>query len=399
MVALLTKVVRAVSIVFSTITIPFGVACQGDSNDQEAAATPDVPTVIGNPVWISSERADVPLSQITGMAVDAKQRVYAPDYRESAVFVFGADGTYLTRIGRKGSGPGEFERGCCAAFDPNERLWVKDAGNARYVVFNISGADATVVAKPAFVVPLPHQDPNWGPRLWIDTRNNVISIGHVTDPDRPTLRSVKHFFADTTGRVVQTIAEPTQTEDVTKPIEYTVGDRLKSTTLLLYQPFGARELRANGPDGAFALAGSGKYSVRWFSPTGELLHTITQELVGPELSLIDRAVGDSSLANIARNANTTVGLLPFKLPERKPPLYAIFFDEDRRLWVQHTTLQGMVQQADVYGPNGALVFRAAWPAGIRIATDGYVRGNTAWGLQLDDNDVPHVVRMEFTSGR
>ena len=65
-------------------------------------------------MWVASERPDVPLSNITRMAVDAKQRIFAPDFKESVVYVFAADGSYLTKIGRKGRGPGG-EVGVCRA--------------------------------------------------------------------------------------------------------------------------------------------------------------------------------------------------------------------------------------------------------------------------------------------
>ena len=83
------------------------------------------------------------------------------------------------------------------------------------------------------------------------------------------------------------------------------------------------------------------------------------------------------MVRIAKAAHTAVASLPFKLPERKPPLYNIFFDAGGRLWVQHTTLKGAVQTADVYGTDGSLAFHAAWPPGVGIANNGYVRGKSA----------------------
>lgn len=399
MVGLRRVVYGGCSIAFAMTTSILGTACKSEAPANQTDAKSDVPTAIGNLAWVSSERADAPLSQIERLTVDAKQRVFAPDFKESAVFVYGADGVFLKKIGRKGSGPGEFDRGCCAAIDGHGRLWIKDTGNSRYVVFTVTDAGTSVDAKPAFVVPVPHSDRNWGPRLWFDAKDHMISIGHATDANNPDKRVVKRFIADTTGQVLQTIEELPQTEDVTKPVEFRSVDGPNTSVEYLYQPFGAGALRADGPNGTFALAGAGKYSVRWFSPTGELLHTLVQDVSGPELSAQDRLAGDSSLLQIARQGHTTVAQLPFKLPERRPPLYNIFFDADGRLWVQRTTLKGQVQNADVYATDGSLAFHAAWPAGIAIANNGFVRGHTAWGVQLDENDVPHIVRMEFNGGR
>lgn len=51
---------------------------------------------------VSSELSDAPLSQVYHMAVDAKQRVFVPGFKESVVFVFAADGSFAKRIGRRG---------------------------------------------------------------------------------------------------------------------------------------------------------------------------------------------------------------------------------------------------------------------------------------------------------
>ena len=194
-------------------------------------------------------------------------------------------------------------------------------------------------------MPLPHHDPNWGPRVWFDANDHVISIGHATDPNNPDKRIVKRFIADTTGRVLQTVDEQPQMENVARPSEFKLTEGRGMSVSYLYQPFGAQPLRADGPGGAFAIAGSGKYSVRWFSPSGALLHTIVQNVAGPELSLQDRLAGDSALMRMAKEAHTAVASLPFKLPERQPPLYNIFFDADGRLWVQHPTLKGAASRS------------------------------------------------------
>lgn len=58
---------------------------------------------------ISEESATAAfIGQISGIAIDAKGRIYVSDFQEPRILVFGADGRQLAVIGRKGEGPGEF---------------------------------------------------------------------------------------------------------------------------------------------------------------------------------------------------------------------------------------------------------------------------------------------------
>lgn len=280
---------------------------------------------------VLSELSDAPLSQVYHMAVDAKKRVFVPDFNESVVLVFVADGSFANRIGRRGMRTiTSFQLGTCMT-RTNQTIKLSD-GSSRIA--------------------------------------RGTCCKQLTNCRR----------RKTSGSVPSSIR---WRGDHQCPIPVS---------------FGAEELRADGPNDTHALAGSGRNSVRWFSPSGAPVHTIVQNVTGPELSLQDRLAGDSAFVRIAKEAHTAAPV-PFKLPERKPPLYNIFFDAGGRLWVQHTTLRGAVQTADVYGTDGSLAFHVAWSVGVGIPNNEYVRGKSAWGVQLDDNDVPHIVRIEFTGGR
>ncbi|MEO7361244.1 MAG: hypothetical protein ABI120_13010, partial [Gemmatimonadaceae bacterium] len=170
-------------------------------------------------------------------------------------------------------------------------------------------------------------------------------------------------------------------------------------TVFLYQPYGADALRADGPDGVYALVGAAKYVVRWFSATGALLRTLTRDVTGPSLSAREHKRGDSLLVRAATRGQTTVGGLPFGVPERKPPVLALFFDANGRLWVERSVVDGAAHEADVYAVNGNLAFRATWPANVQLASAGFIRGNSAWGISLDSDEVPHVVRLEFAQAK
>lgn len=359
------------------------------------ASAQTVPTQTGKIAWTSAEREDVPLTEVARIAVDAKQRVFVAESKENSIYVYDANGAWLKRFARKGAGPGEFTGPCCIAFDPKGRLWVQDLEGARFVVFSIADSGKSVSTKGAFTVRLPHTESNFTLPLGFDASGNVTSAGHVPNPDDPAARLVKRYVVDSTGKVLRSVVEAEQTENITPPFLHPVAGT--SVTYFLYQPYGASALRADGLNGSYAIAGSGKYSVRWYSPSGTPIAILTREVAGPALSRRERLRGDSLMEKVAKRAQTRVSGLPFSLPDRKPPLVALFIDTDGRLWVHHATVDGAPNEADVYNTNGTLSFRAVWPANVTLGSAGYIRGNSAWGFAKDDDDIPHIVRLDFTA--
>jgi hypothetical protein len=73
-------------------------------------------------------------SQIGSVAVDDEERIFVADWKESHIKVFDRDGSYLLTIGKKGQGPGEFERVSSIQITEQKELMVFD-GNSRRLSF------------------------------------------------------------------------------------------------------------------------------------------------------------------------------------------------------------------------------------------------------------------------
>jgi len=78
------------------------------------------------------------LYYISEMTVDAEGNVYVVDNRSFRVAVFGSDGNYRHAIGRRGSGPGEFQQIDIVWFD-DEVLTLWDSSNRRMSRFRCDG--------------------------------------------------------------------------------------------------------------------------------------------------------------------------------------------------------------------------------------------------------------------
>ena len=79
-------------------------------------------------------------ASIRAIEVDAYGRIYILEGQSAEVRVFTSDGAHLRTFGRRGEGPGEFRFPTGMTWAPDGRLWVADPGNARYAVFDTTGA-------------------------------------------------------------------------------------------------------------------------------------------------------------------------------------------------------------------------------------------------------------------
>ncbi|MDM8523901.1 SMP-30/gluconolactonase/LRE family protein [Desulfococcaceae bacterium HSG8] len=73
------------------------------------------------------------------VAIDAKGYVYIADFGNHRIQVFSADGLFVTKWGKEGSGDGEFIRPTGVAADRNGTVYVSDSFNNRIQVFSSDG--------------------------------------------------------------------------------------------------------------------------------------------------------------------------------------------------------------------------------------------------------------------
>jgi hypothetical protein len=84
-------------------------------------------------------REEYMFSEIGTLAVDDEERIYVSDRKETHIKVFDRDGVYLMTIGRKGQGPGEFERISGMQITHQKELLVFDMSMRRLSFFTVDG--------------------------------------------------------------------------------------------------------------------------------------------------------------------------------------------------------------------------------------------------------------------
>ena len=356
----------------------------GDTDSLTAA------TSIGG---IDDTRPEYEFGRVSGLLALADGRVVVADAMNDVLRVYAADGTHRFSFGRNGSGPGEVSGPCCLAVDHENRLWVRDGGNGRYNVYALHGDSASFVQQ----VRMAHSDVNFWAAVTFDSAGHVIDVGHRSDAQSNS--RLHRFHLDSTGHVIRETAlhsvppDSSAMKTVTREIEN------GSMTLYAHQPYGPQALYAHSPNGEYAHALSSRYAIDWRSADGSLLRHIVHEVAnGPALSSTERTNADSSMSQQARRLGVTVAQLGFDVPANKPPLRALFFDLDGKLWVELSVADGAPRTAHIYDRNGTLARTVSWPRDVTLAS-GSIRGDAAWGIRTDSLDVVTLVRLTGLQSR
>jgi hypothetical protein len=354
---------------------------------QPAVRRATIDLTIGRP---DESRDDYIFGDVRGLALASDGRILVADNMRNAVSVFDAAGRFVYRFGRKGTGPADLDGPCCLAFDAKGRLWVREFGNKRLSVFSLGPSRAKYLWSVRGVV-----NP-WGglERTTRDSKGRVIDIGSTFNPATQSFGAIREVI-DSAGTVISidTLPEPPKASLSDRTISKTNADGSSGTTKYA-QPFGPSSLRAFGPGGDLARAISSRYAVSWEDIRGRRRTLIQREGEGPLLSEKEKASVDRTIESISKNTRLPRTSLPFVVPARKPPLVAIGFDLDGRLWVQRSVVQGQPRVADVYDASGKLLMVAEWPANVSLGM-WVVSGTTGIGIATDSVGTQSIVRLRF----
>lgn len=101
----------------------------------------------------SVDDPDAGFSALYEVDVDRDGQIYAYEAQEMEIRVFSPDGRLVRRIGREGKGPGEFQRS--SGFGViGDTIWFLDAGLRRLTLFSRDGAVLETKPMPEVTVPL-----------------------------------------------------------------------------------------------------------------------------------------------------------------------------------------------------------------------------------------------------
>jgi len=350
-----------------------------------------------------------PLSDVWQITVGPDREIYVLDGVAKRVNVYGASGHLLRTIGREGSGPGEFLAPLRAGWLA-DMLWVVEPGRRRVSLFHPSGEFARAITVPAQVSPgsvfmmvsLLADGSFLGrefgpPQIRQPQPHEALTrLSEGGDPlDTVQMLSVEHREMRVSlpgGGVFQTV-QPWSSHDVLAVSKS--GDRI----VVLDQSNDGR-----GATGEYEIIvvdlPEKRRSVRRVTYervpfTEEAVDYWISESVS--IDELGRFFGgpDAARRAIAREVYRPRYLPPVRRATVRPFDQTVRVGIDRSIWIQRDNQDRNTSHWDVFDERLNPVGSVSVGAGVTVHE---ICGGTVWGVELDDLDVPTVVRYRVMDG-
>ena len=345
------------------------------------------------------------LGEVAGLAVDRDGNIYMYDRQVPALRKYSPDGTFIRTFGRSGGGPGEYSNsdGGLAVL-PDDRLVLRDPGNARFQLWTLDGEPAGHWQHiGGFFTSTP---------LFIDQAGNMYSSIIDFESGPPWKTSLVRYSPD--GLPTDTIPAPDW--DWESPtIRAERGDADNRSISINTVPFSPTESWTFSPAGYFVGGVSNEYSIDLFRPDGVLR-------IGRSYEPIRVQAAEKSNAEAVATENMRRMVSDWRwngppIPDTKPPFSNIIVAQDGRIWVvvsmpgepipederddpvgadgQRRAVREWRQPTafDVFEPDGRYVGVVRAPDGFRGNPQPVIRGDTIWAVVTDGLGVQQIVRM------
>lgn len=339
------------------------------------------------------------LSLVTGITIGVDGRVLVSQGVDRNIRVYDAHGRFIRVLGGPGDGPGQF-RGLGSASWRSDTLYVVDHDLQRVVLFDTAGRALNTRAWKPPDVGFPLR--STAPLALLANGTGVVRPSSAFDPRRDVgTARIPVLRADMDGRILDTLA-------VLPPIEARMirgGTRMAihaqafpRDPLVRVTPTGDRVFVIDYPTTESREAELVR--VRAFDADGKLIFDRRHAIPGVP---IPRRVADSTYAAAITRLGTALQIdrrdaedlarSTFPVPAAYPLVSAAAPSSDGSLWLAAWPNADESRRWYILDAQGRLVAQteASERVTIRFILDG-----KAWGVELDELDVPFVVRYRVS---
>jgi len=262
--------------------------------------------------------------QLEEIAIDRIGRLYAHDQKDHQLRAYDAAGKFVTKIGRRGSGPGEYQGVVGIAIVADSFVAVHDPGNARITLFEPSGRLYRTISEPRAT--------SWGGASFfadnagrVFVRIPVRRVGADPQSEGPGVNIGAEFLGfDTKGRLVDSIA--VVFPQLAKPLVRTFTLMLAEGTHSAFVSF-PRVVPA--PNGSL-VGGTGETMKFTITPRVGATRVVEQPWTPVALTSAERSNWEEWATYFSKQDE---GRFTYSIPTKKPAYNDIKVDLDGRIWV------------------------------------------------------------------
>jgi hypothetical protein len=317
------------------------------------------------------EGADV-FGKIEAFAVSATGHIFVLDGQAQDIRQFDERGKYLRTLGRRGSGPGEFEAAYGIAFDPRGNLWVADLGLRRYTVFDSSGKLLRFQRTP-----MAGFAPPWSGLFDVEGRLYDWDVG-ISNDGRIRLTALR---IDTLGQI-----------DTIPFLGYHIP--LVKGWPPLDTAFIARTVAQRDPKGRLWSGNMQNYRFALHSSTGDTLRMIERAF---EPLAVQPAEKDAILE---RYKNGPLRFERSDIPDHRLAIESFGFTRDGHMLVRVVNPPAAQETVfDVFDDEGRYLGQLRVPLRLNAWPAPQIHGEHLLGIALNDLNVDQVVRYRIVRRR
>jgi hypothetical protein len=349
----------------------------------------------------------VPLAGVEQIVPARDGAIYLIDSGSPEILVFDREGHYSRSVGRRGPGPGEFLRPWRVGL-VGDTLWVIDSEGWRISLFGPDGALAAVY-QPLLRASIPGDAIERAPYAVLADRTVLVLTRSAASPDGYGLISMS-----LEGEVLATLAYLSIAGRMLEvPLPGEGGLQLRNpyshADMLAVPPSGERVVTLERQEPVADSAAN--YHVRFMTPSGQVE---SLEEVGYQPRRLKGADVDRWVEGLEPVRELVeFGLFPslaaaqqtvraeLDAPVYYPPVanrgpgvleQAVLVSRDGSVWVERWERDREGTRWDVVVVGRGRVAVATVPPGVRLLA---VAGDRAWGVELDEFDVPTIVRYRI----